>query len=171
MNKKILFIGTLLISSILLGAKEEGDVFIPMIPLIPASPTEKPVVGEDGEIKIRKLLKIGTALAKIEAEVIVPLEVISDIDIKALVVDEENLKIPFELELSRKPEASNMYKIDFSSTKIDIDNDGVIDTEIFANEKISDKIIRDNYVKITGKNISKEGTHKKRVYITVEVKD
>ena len=171
MKKKIVFIGLLLISSTFLKGEGDGDIFIPMIPMIPASPTEKPSIGENGEVKIRKLLKVGNAQAKIEAEVIVPLEVISDIDIKALVVDDENLEIPFELELSRKPEANNMYKINFSSTKIDIDNDGIVDTEIFANEKISNKIIKDNYVKITGKNISKEGTHKKRVYITVEVKD
>nr|WP_307776478.1 hypothetical protein [uncultured Cetobacterium sp.] len=170
MIKKIFIIMLIITSAVISAEGEDSSNSIPMIPMIPATPIEKEE-DVDGVVKIRPLLKVGAAVAKIQAEVVVPLEVISDVDIKALVVDDENLEIPFELELSRKPEAENMYKLNFSSTKIDIDNDGKIDTEIFASEKINDTTIRDNYVKITGKNISKEGTHKKRVYITVEVRD
>ncbi len=143
----------------------------PMIPLIPSIPIEKEEILESGEVKVRKLIKTAALEVPLKAEVDVPLEIITDVDIKALIVDDENLEIPFELELNRKPEAAGIYKLNFSSTQIDIDDDGVIDTEIFASKDISDKIIKDNYVKITGKNISKEGTHKKRVYITVEVND
>lgn len=119
----------------------------------------------------RYLLKSGTINSKIECNVIVPLEIISDIHIKALIYDNEEVEIHFELELNKKPERKNMYKINFSSKKIDIDKDGKIDTEIFVNKNILSQNIYDNIVKITGKNISKEGTHRKRVYITVEVND
>lgn len=133
--------------------------------------TDKVIIGENGEQKTLKLLNSGTLDVELVAQVIVPLEVISDVHIKALVVDDENLEIPFEVELNRKPERTGIYSLNFSKTALDIDDDGVIDTEIFASQNINSKIIKDNYVKITGKNISKEGTHKKRVYITVEVND
>ncbi|MGL5965014.1 MAG: hypothetical protein ACRCZ2_11570 [Fusobacteriaceae bacterium] len=124
---------------------------------------------ENSELKTRILLGTGNLGIVLNAEVVLPLEVITDVDIKALVVDDENLEIPFEVELNREPESFGIYKLNFSKTMIDIDDDGVIDTEIFSSKNINSKIIKDNLVKITGKNISKEGTHKKRVYITVEV--
>lgn len=167
MRKKLYLLIFFLISLNLLGNKNS----IPMIPMLPSSPIVKPEINEDGDIKTRKLLKIGNINLKIKAKVIVPLEVISDIDIKALIIDDDNLKIPFELELSKNPGLLNIYKLNFSSTKIDIDNDGNIDTEIFTNNKIDKRIIQDNYIKIIGKNISKEGTHKKRIYVTVEVRE
>lgn len=132
---------------------------------------DKVIIGENGEQKTLKLLNSGTLDVELVAQVIVPLEVISDVHIKALVVDDENLEIPFEVELNQKPERTGIYSLNFSKTALDIDDDGIIDTEIFASQNINSKIIKDNYVKITGKNISKEGTHKKRVYITVEVND
>lgn len=144
---------------------------IPLFPLLPSSPIDKVEEGENGKPSIRKLISSGVLDVDLKAEVIVPLEVISDVHIKALVVDDENLEIPFEVELSRKPEAAGIYRLNFSKTSLDIDDDGVVDTEIFASKNIDNKKIKDNYVKITGKNISKEGTHKKRVYITVEVND
>lgn len=137
---------------------------MPLIPLIPASPTEHPT-------SKRVLEKVATLMGKLECEVIVPLEIISDIEIKALVVDNENLNIPFDVELNKTPNINNNYKLNFSETKIDIDKDGNIDTEIYASKTIDSKLLKDNYVKITGKNISKEGTHKKKIYITVEVND
>lgn len=144
---------------------------IPLFPLLPSSPIDKVEEGENGKPSVRKLISSGVLEVDLKAEVIVPLEVISDVHIKALVVDDENLEIPFEVELSRKPEAAGIYRLNFSKTSLDIDDDGVVDTEIFASKNIDNKKIKDNYVKITGKNISKEGTHKKRVYITVEVND
>lgn len=145
--------------------------FIPMLPLLPAIPTDKIEQGENGESIVRKLISSGVLEVDLKAEVIVPLEVISDVHIKALVVDNENLEIPFEVELNKKPEAAGIYRLNFSKTTLDIDDDGIIDTEIFASKNLDNKKIKSNYVKITGKNISKEGTHKKRVYITVEVND
>lgn len=142
---------------------------VPMLPLLPAIPIEKVEETEDGNIITRRLLNTGTLEVQLQADVVVPLEIISDIEIKALVVDDENLEVPFEVELNKKPDRAGIYKLNFSKTALDIDDDGVIDTEIFASQNINSKIIKDNYVKITGKNISKEGTHRKRVYITVEV--
>lgn len=167
MRKKILTFYLFINFSFLMAI--EGS--IPLFPLLPSSPIDKVEEGENGKPSIRKLISSGVLDVDLKAEVIVPLEVISDVHIKALVVDDENLEIPFEVELSRKPEAAGIYRLNFSKTSLDIDDDGVVDTEIFASKNIDNKKIKDNYVKITGKNISKEGTHKKRVYITVEVND
>lgn len=166
--KKIILTLCFLINFNVLTVAQES---IPMIPLLPAIPTDKIEQVENGDPIVRKLISSGILEIELKAEVIVPLEVISDVHIKALVIDDENLKIPFEVELNRKPEAAGIYRLNFSKTALDIDDDGIIDTEIFASKNIDSKNIKDNYVKITGKNISKEGTHKKRVYITVEVND
>lgn len=155
-----------LISIIAFG---KAKTSVPMLPLLSAIPIEKVEETEDGNIITRRLLSTGTLEVQLQADVVVPLEIISDIEIKALVVDDENLEVPFEVELNKKPDRAGIYKLNFSKTALDIDDDGVIDTEIFASQNINSKIIKDNYVKITGKNISKEGTHRKRVYITVEV--
>ncbi|MGL5934959.1 MAG: hypothetical protein ACRCZI_04995 [Cetobacterium sp.] len=155
-----------LICSVLFGKSRSS---IPMIPLLPAIPVEKVEENENGTVTTRKLLSTGSLEVSLEADVVVPLEIISDIEVKALIVDDENLEIPFEIELNRKPERAGIYKLHFSKTALDIDDDGIVDTEIFASQNIDSKIVKDNYVKITGKNISKEGTHRKRVYITVEV--
>ena len=167
MKKIILTFCFLINFSVLIVAQES----IPMIPMLPAIPTDKIEQGENGESIVRKLISSGVLEVDLKAEVIVPLEVISDVHIKALVVDDENLEIPFEVELNKKPEAAGIYRLNFSKTTLDIDDDGIIDTEIFASKNLDNKKIKSNYVKITGKNISKEGTHKKRVYITVEVND
>ncbi len=157
-----------LINFSILMAVEES---FPATPLLPSIPSDRLEQGENSETTLRRLLSTGVLEVQLEANVVVPLEVISDVHIKALVIDDENLEIPFEVELNKNPESSGIYRLHFSKTALDIDNDGVIDTEIFASKNIDSKRIKDNYVKITGKNISREGTHKKRVYITVEVND
>lgn len=119
--------------------------------------------------KERKLIKNDSIRVDAKAKVFVPLEVISDIEIKTLVVDDEEITLPFEMELNKRPDTFYKYRFNLSNKEIDIDNDGKIDTVIYVNKNIDNKIIRDNYVKISGKNISKEGTHRKKVYITVEV--
>lgn len=119
--------------------------------------------------KERKLIKSDSIRVDAKAKVFVPLEVISDIEVKTLVVDDEEITLPFEMELNKKPDTFYKYRFNLSNKEIDIDSDGKIDTVIYVNKNIDSKIIRDNYVKISGKNISKEGTHRKRVYITVEV--
>lgn len=71
--------------------------------------------------------------------------------------------------MNRKPEKQNYYSVKYSESVIDIDNDGKPDTYIHSPKYINERISKDNYVKIYGENISKEGKHKKTVYITVEV--
>lgn len=112
-----------------------------------------------------------TVMMGIHTEVIVPLEVISDIDIDTMVVDDQDVVIPFEVELSKTPDKKNLYKLQYSEKNIDIDRDGKIDTHIYSNKHINSKIQKDNFVLIRGRNITKEGRHEKIVYIDVETKD
>ncbi|MGL5189881.1 MAG: hypothetical protein ACRC7S_09565, partial [Cetobacterium sp.] len=79
--------------------------------------------------------------------------------------------IPFEIEMNKKPDKQNYYKINYSENEIDIDKDGKVDTFIYSNKYINSKIEKDNYVVIKGRNISKDGYHEKIVYITVETND
>lgn len=170
MRLKTKIFGMLLIvfSSLYTQENSSEVPMIPMVPMIPATPNEKV---DDITNKKRVLEKASTIMGKMEADIIVPMEIISDVDIKALVIDDENLEIPFDIEFNKKPDIKNYYSLNFSSTQLDIDDDGIIDTEIFSPKFVNERVTKDNYVKITGKNISKEGTHKKRVYITVEVRE
>ena len=116
-----------------------------------------------------KLQKNYTALLESKLEVFVPLEILSDIDINAVVIDNEELNIPFEIELNKEPEKKDYYKLKFSETEIDIDNDGKVDKYIYSPKYINQKIIKENYVNIKGANISKDGNYYKKIYITIEV--
>ncbi|WP_426711478.1 hypothetical protein [Cetobacterium sp. SF1] len=138
-----------------------------------------------GKIKndIEKILKSGTSgdqvqpiatktvMMGITTNVVVPLEIISDIDIQAMVIDNQDVVVPFELEMSKTPNKKDYYKVKYSETEIDIDKDGKVDTYIYSNKYINSKIQKDNYVLIKGRNISKEGYHEKIIYIDVEIKD
>lgn len=138
----------------------------PMIPLLPAIPTK----GENKENnEVRKLEKTYTVMLESRVNVFVPLEVISDINIDAVLIGDQIAEIPFEIELNRKPEKKDYYSIKYSENILDIDNDGQMDTYIYSPQYINEKISKDNTVKIYGEKISKEGTHKKKVYVTVEV--
>lgn len=139
---------------------------LPMIPLIPAIPTKGENVEND---EVRKLEKTYTVMLESKVNVFVPLEVISDINIDAVLVGNQVADIPFDIELNRKPERKNYYSIKYSENVLDIDNDGQMDTYIYSPQYINEKISKDNNVKIYGEKISKEGTHKKKVYVTVEV--
>lgn len=144
-----------------------GDKWtMPMIPLEPAMPIKKDL-DEEGR-RIEKNFRI---LMDERVNVFIPLEVITDIDMQATVVDSEILKVPFEIELNRKPEKENYYKIKYSETAIDIDGDGKLDTYIFSPPYINERKESNNYVEIQGENITKDGTYNKTVYITVEVGD
>lgn len=150
---------------------------IPLIPVIPAPsiPNEEklPILPTEDLIEnssIRKLLSNTTVIVESKVNVKVPLEIISDIDINAMVIDDEIVEVPFSLELNKKPDILNYYKVKYSEDKIDIDNDGKIDTRIYSPKFLNKKIIEDNMVVIEGENISKEGTHEKKVYMTIEVK-
>lgn len=132
---------------------------------------------------IQKILKSGTSkdtvqptvtktvMMGINTNVVIPLEIISDIDIEAMVIDNQDVLVPFELEMSKTPNKKDYFRVKYSETEIDIDKDGNIDTYIYSNKYINSKIQKDNYVLIRGRNISKEGYHEKTVYIDVEIKD
>lgn len=139
---------------------ENGDIELPEAPK--KSTEEELAAGW-------KLQKNYTALLESKLNVFVPLEILSDIDINAVVIDSEELNIPFEIELNKEPEKKDYYKLKFSETEIDIDNDGKIDTQIYSPKYINQKIASENYVNIKGANISKDGDYYKKIYITVEV--
>lgn len=122
----------------------------------------------DGD-EYRYLEKTYTVMMESKVDVFIPLEVITDIEVETLVVGNEIKKIPFEVELNRKPEKENYYSIKYSENIIDIDQDGKADTYISSPKYINDRIEKENYVTVYGENISKDGKYNKTVYITVEV--
>ncbi|MBC2857011.1 hypothetical protein H3N56_11260 [Cetobacterium sp. 2A] len=137
------------------------DMEVPKLPN--SDKTEK-----DGSV--RKLLSNTTVMIESKLNVVVPLEIISDIDIKAMVVDDERVEVPFSFELNKTPDIQNHYKVKYSEDKIDIDKDGKIDTYIYSPKFLNKRIIDDNMVVIEGENISKDGVHEKKIYMTIEVK-
>jgi len=166
--KKLLSIILIIFSIIfgVIGAEEEAPV-IPMIPILPAFPSN---MEADGEI-MRKPLEIKTVILGMEVEVVIPLEIISDIEIQAMVIDDQEIEVPFEIEMNKEPDKRDYYRLNFSETELDIDDDGQNDTYIYSNKFINSKIEKDNKVVIKGRNISKEGYHQKIVYITIETYD
>lgn len=138
------------------------------IPELPQLPTEDK---QEQSGKIRKLLRNTTVMLQSKVEVSVPLQIMSDVDIETMVVDEQKLEIPFDIELNKEPDIKDYYKIKYSENNIDIDNDGQVDTVIYSPPYLNTKIVEDNIVYIDGGKISKEGTHKRKVYMTIEVKE
>ncbi|WP_297597276.1 hypothetical protein [uncultured Cetobacterium sp.] len=122
----------------------------------------------DGE-DLRYLEKTYTVMVEAKVDVFIPLEVVSDINIEETIIGNQIKEIPFEIELNRTPEKKDYYSIKYSETVIDIDMDGKPDTYIYSPKYINEKISKDNYVKIYGEKITKEGTHRKKIYVTVEV--
>lgn len=183
MDRKKIFLvlfGFLVISSITLSNFKREDSFpeisgqekpkppveMPLIPLIPALPNVVENIDEEGNI--RNLEKNYTIMVEAKVNIFVPLEIVSDIDINADVFGDQTVNIPFSVELNREPEKKNYYKLKYSETEIDIDNDGRNDVFIYSPEFINTRYVKDNYVQVQGDKISREGTHKKTVYITVE---
>ena len=119
----------------------------------------------------RTKLKSTTIEVDSKAKVYVPLQIVSDVEIKALVVDNREISVPFDIEFNKAPERNGLYEVSFSEEQIDIDKDGTLDTFIHSPKKVTGKVLTGNRVDIKGAGISKEGTHKKRVYMTVEVKE
>lgn len=147
--------------------KEED---IPKVPGLPNKDMEEK--NNKGEIiGIRKLEKNTTVMMEAQVKVVVPLEILSDIDINTVIIDDEKATVPFDIELNKKPDKENYYKINFSQNDIDIDNDGKVDTKIYSPDYINTKIVKGNYVTVDGANISKEGTHKKTIYMTIGVRE
>lgn len=108
-------------------------------------------------------------LMEVEAEVIVPLQIITDLNIKATVIDNQKLEIPFKLEMNKDPKKT--YKLSYSENLIDIDNDGVTDIQISSPELSSDRVVENNKIIIYGNGIKNDGLYRKKIYITIELKD
>lgn len=171
MLKKLLLIGSLL-TTIVYGTSIKTAPIKPTLPPemqgveLPTPPDK--TTKEELESGWR-LEKNYTAILESKMNVFVPLEILSDIDINAIIIDSEDLNIPFDIELNKEPDRKNYYKLKFSETEIDIDNDGKIDTFIYSPKYINQKIVSENYVNIKGANISKDGDYYKKIYITIEV--
>lgn len=161
--KKILGLFFLLTGIIL--AEEQKNEIIPMVPLLPSIPVQQE--NNDKPIPV----DVKTVIMKMETKIEVPLEIISDIEIKAIVIDDQTAIVPFEIEMNKEPDKKDYYKLNYSETEIDIDDDGRTDTFIYSNKYINSKLEKDNRVEIQGKNISKEGYHEKIIYMTVEIHD
>ncbi|MBC2852025.1 hypothetical protein H5J22_11515 [Cetobacterium sp. 8H] len=150
---------------------ESQPNLLPAIPLIPALPSKESTTDGIGEEVKWKLEDSYTIHLDTKVKAVVPLEIITDVDIKALIIDDEQLTIPFELEMNKEPDKQNFYILNYSETEIDIDGDGTLDTFIYSPKYINKKLVADNTLFIDGKNITREGIHKKKVYITVELNE
>ncbi|MGL6120265.1 MAG: hypothetical protein ACRC0V_07120 [Fusobacteriaceae bacterium] len=150
---------------------ENSPNLLPGIPIIPELNDEETTLNSKGEEFRWKLEDSYTINLDTKVEVVVPLEIITDVDIKALVIDDQELSIPFELEMNKTPDKENFYVLNYSETEIDIDGDGTLDTFIYSPKYINKKLVTENYLYIDGKNITREGVHKRKVYITVELNE
>lgn len=164
MIKKIMII-FIFIFNIVSFSEETQKPLIPMLPLLPSMPANPEAQG------LPVPLETKTIIMMMETEIKVPLEIISDIEIQAMVIDDQEISVPFEIEMNKEPEKKDYYKLHYSENEIDIDNDGKVDTHIYSNRFINSKIEKNNKVVIEGKNISKEGYHEKVIYLTVEIID
>lgn len=157
-----------------------SEVSEPMIPLLPLYPDGTPAYAPvkeidksenilDGNDK-RVLEKMDTVMMEIRTNVYVPLEIITDVDIAATLIDDQEVVIPFNIETNKEPDKKDYYKLKFSENEVDIDRDGVTDTYLYSSKYINSKISDGNFVNIKGSGISKEGTFYKKIYLTIEVK-
>lgn len=169
---KKLFIFMLLIAN--LGYAKKS---IPAFPILPpledgVSSPEIPQLPSEDLVEnggVRPLEQNTTVMLDMKLDVFVPLEIVSDVDIQALVIDNQKLEVPFDVELNKVPEKKDYYSLKFSETEIDIDNDGQIDTTIYTPKFINTRIVEDNILYIDGEKISREGTHQRKVYMTIQV--
>lgn len=178
------FINKLIFSFILLNIVvlgSEGLQHLPMKPLLPVFPDGTPAYAPVVELdqtnqepknekdKNRALEKIDTLMLQVKTNVYVPLEIISDVDIEATLVDDQEVVVPFNIETNKQPDKKDYYKLKFSENEIDIDKDGNIDTFLYSTKYINSKISDGNYVNIKGSGISTDGTFYKKIYLTIEV--
>lgn len=177
MLKKFIFIVSVLMSTvsfskdIIITLPNGGGVLPPInsedIPELPKLPTDDKIEANG----IRKLEKNTTVMLQTKLKVNVPLEIISDVDVEAMVIDNQKIDVPFDIELNKIPDKQDYYRLKYSETEIDIDNDGQIDTLIYSPKFLNTKIISDNIVHIDGERISKEGKHQRKVYMTIEISE
>lgn len=169
-----LILMSLMIFSVCFGSLEH-EPMIPLLPLYPdGTPAYTPVENLDSspkneEDKDRVLEKIDTLMLKIQTNIYVPLEIVSDVEIEATLVDDQEVTIPFNIETNKEPDKKDYYKLKFSENEIDIDKNGTIDTYLYTTKYINSKISDGNFVNIKGSGISTEGTFYKKVYLTIEV--
>lgn len=149
--------------------EEWKDLNLPVIEDMPQMPNLEGYKEDLDGKNLRKLQKTYTVALETKVNVFIPLEVMSDIDIEATIIGNQVAQIPFEIELNRTPEKKDYYSVKYSKNELDIDDDGQIDTYIYSPKYINERVSKDNYVKIFGEKISKDGMHKKKVYVTVEV--
>lgn len=166
----------ILVLIILLSGMSFGKS-IPALPIIPPD-IEKPSLpslpNEDlTEIGggVRALEKNTTVMMNLKLDVVVPLEIVSDVDVEALVIDNQKIEVPFDVELNKIPEKKDYYSLKFSETEIDIDGDGQIDTTIYTPKFINSRIVDENILYIDGEKISNEGKYQRKVYMTIEVQE
>lgn len=161
-----------LLNTCLLAKSHLPTLLLPVVPhqttKVPSETVEPPILKNEKD-KERVLEKINTTMLKITTNVYVPLEIISDVEIETTVVDDQEVTIPFNIEVNKKPDKRDYYKLKFSENNIDIDKDGVIDTQLYSTRYINSKILDSNYVHIKGAGISNEGSFYKKVYLTIEV--
>ena len=159
------FLGIFFLLAGIASAEGQKDEIVPMLPLLPSIPIQQENSGKPIPIDVK------TVVMKMETKIEVPLEIISDVEIQAMIIDDQTAVVPFEIEMNKEPNKKDYYKLNYSATEIDIDDDGKTDTYIYSNQYINSKIEKDNRVEIHGKNISKEGYHEKIIYMTVEIHD
>ncbi|MGL4946879.1 MAG: hypothetical protein ACRC5T_13865 [Cetobacterium sp.] len=144
--KSIFFLIVMLISSINLYSEEK----------FPAE--------EWQEIDTLKIVEM-----KVVANIIIPLQILTDLDIKSTVVDNQKLEIPFKLEMNKDPKKT--YKLSYTEKLIDMDDDGRVDVQIISPEYSSNRILENNKIVIYGEGIKNDGIYRKIIYMTVELKD
>ena len=179
MMKKIFVIIMMIFINCIFSYTQEENIELPSLPnfeegMIPPTLPKDDLLekNSDGEVIGKRILEENTTVyLESRVNVFVPLEIISDVDIEALIIDEQKVEIPFEVELNRVPEKKDYYKLHYSETEIDIDEDGQTDTYIYSSPFINTKIKTDNILYIDGARISKEGTFKKKVYMTIEIRE
>ncbi len=172
--KKIFLMLMLLANCYSFGETIPALPLTPALPNIPEGSPEIPGLPSEDKVEeggIRKLEYNTTVMLQGKLKVNVPLEIVSDVDIEAMVIDNQQIEVPFDIELNKEPDIKDYYKIKYSETEIDIDKDGQIDTTIYSPAFLNTRIIEDNYVYIDGAKISKEGTYKKKIFMTIEVKE
>ena len=179
MIKKIVVIIMMIFTNCILGYTQEENIEFPSLPnleedMIPPTLPKDDLLekNSDGKVIGKRILEENTTVyLESRVNIFVPLEIISDVDIETLIVNEQKVEIPFEVELNRVPEKKDYYKLHYSETEIDIDEDGQTDTYIYSSPFINTKIKTDNILYIDGAKISKEGTFKKKVYMTIEIRE
>lgn len=144
--KSIFFLIVMLISSVNLYSEEK----------FPAE--------EWQEIDTLKIVEM-----KVVANIIIPLQILTDLDIKSTVVDNQKLEIPFKLEMNKDPKKT--YKLSYTEKLIDMDDDGRVDVQIISPEYSSNRILENNKIVIYGEGIKNDGIYRKIIYMTVELKD